>query len=89
MGAGEWLREEARRKEELAAELRREAEWVDADVVLGAVLSWAWEGRAAGQVDDAVGARMRAIEDGVEDLREIVWRLGLQAADLHEEARWL
>ncbi|MGH8932667.1 MAG: hypothetical protein ACRDZO_19090 [Egibacteraceae bacterium] len=89
MATPDQLHLEAGRKEELASELLRQVAWVHDEVVFGVVQRWAWEGRAADQVNDAVGMRMRTIEDGLEDLREVVWRLHRDATDLHEEARWL
>jgi hypothetical protein len=83
------LREEARRKEELAGELRREAAWVDDDAVVDAAPPWMWEGQAADVVRDVVAARLRAVADGVEDLRAVVWRLDREAADLVEQAQRL
>jgi len=80
---------EAGRKEELAGELLRQSAWVDDEVVFGSVQAWVWEGRAADQVNDAVGMRMRRIADGLEDLREIVWRLRHDATDLYGRARYL
>lgn len=78
----------AARKEQLADELRREADLLPdgTDHLEGAITPAVWEGQAAVAADDALATSAQVIRMAADDLREVAVELEAEAADLRQEA---
>lgn len=78
----------AARKQQLADELRREADLLPdgSDRLVGAITPDIWEGRAAEAAADALATSAQVVRMAAEDVERVAAELEAEAADLRQEA---